>query len=304
VKVFDMNQIPSSFGKNVASIEPATPRSGAFPLESRSEAQFLEELRVMQTNFLFMYGDHQAGKSAICASLIYYLMTHPESARFTDRVQQYDAGRAFIRSAVGKIAEKRFLARTPVDSVSLASGRLEPTNKKFASIPITFMEMAGEDLRRLVAPRGANSFPQHVDVFLSDKALSLVFILVVKHSTISHEKDLMLADFIDYLRSKDARFTNSRILLLVSQWDSYRGDRSVEEFAADYLPLTYASLTGRASAIAAYSVGDVATVDSQPYITRLDSQSPERLVRWIYRTVAGKDFHQRSWGQRLLDLLP
>lgn len=296
-----MSDIPSSFGRENRNEPPAPPP--ILPSSRKTEAQYLEELRVLQTNFLFLFGDSQSGKSAICASLIYYMMTHPDIGKFTDRGQQSDTGQDFIRRAIGKISQKRFLERTLGETVSLAGGRFEPHNQRFSSIPITFMEMAGEELRDLVAPKGVQSFPQHIDVYLNEKDLNLIFILVIRHNTVSHEKDLMLADFIDYLRKKDERFANSNILLLVSQWDSYTGDKTTEEFVKAFLPLTYAALSHRDSAITTYSVGDVSVVDGEPYISRLDSESPARLIRWIYRSVTSTDLMQVSLVRRFLRLI-
>ena len=298
-----MSGIPNSFGRPDDKGDPKPEALPPPPLPNKTEAQYLEELRVLQTNFLFLYGDTQAGKSAICASLIYYLMTHPDVGIFTNRVQQSGPGQDFIRRSIGKISEKRFLERTPKETVSLAGGRFEPRNPRFISIPITFMEMAGEELRSLVAPNGSGGFPQHIDVYLNDKDLNLIFVLVVRHNTVSHEKDLMLADFIDYLRSKDERFTRSNVLLLISQWDSYVGDKSIEGFVKSFLPLTYAALSYRESAISTYSVGEVSVVDKLPFIARLDEESPARLIRWIYRTVTGSDLMAESIFRRLLNLV-
>jgi hypothetical protein len=294
--------IPSSFGKDdrgekkgdLSPLRPLMPR--------KTDAQYLEELRALQTNFLFLYGDTQAGKSAICASLIYYLMTNPDVGKFTERGQASESGQDFIRRSISKVSQKRFLERTPKETVSLAGGRFEPQKKRFRPIPLTFMEMAGEDLRTLVAPTEANGFPQHIDVYLNDSQLNLIFVLVVRHDTVSHEKDLMMADFIDYLRSKDESFTNAKILLLVSQWDSYKGDKQIREFVREFLPLTYAALSYRESAISAYSVGNVSMVDSEPFIKRLDKESPARLIRWIYKTVTGLDFMRESKIDRLVKL--
>ena len=299
-----MSDLPSSFGKEI----PNEPPLSSFPPPivagtRKTEAQFLEELRVLQTNFLFLFGDSQSGKSAICASLIYYMMTHPDIGKFTDRVQHSDSGPDFIRRAIGKISQKRFLERTPGETVTLAGGRFEPTDKRFPSTPITFREMAGEELRNLVAPTGVQSFPQHIDVFLNEKDLNLLFVLVIRHSTVSHEKDLMLVDFIDYLRRKDARFVTSNILLLISQWDTYSGDMTTEEFVKTFLPLTYAALSHRDSAITTYSVGEVSVVDGEPYISKLDSESPARLIRWIYKSVTGDDLMRPSMFARFLRLI-
>jgi hypothetical protein len=292
--------IPSSFGKDDQSEKKESPSPP--PQSNETEAQYLEKLRVLQTNFLFLYGDAEAGKSAICSSLIYYLMTHPDVGKFTDRGQQSEGGQDFIRRSVDEIGQRRFLGRTSKETVSLAGGRFAPQKKGFSPIPLTFMEMAGEELRTLVAPRGTDGFPKHIDVYLNDKSLKLIFVLVVRHDTVSHEKDMMMANFIDYLRSKDESFASAKILLLVSQWDSYRGDKSIGAFVREFLPLTHAALSYRESAISAYSVGDISTVDSRPYITRLNEESPARLIRWIYKTVTGSDFMRESWSDRLAKL--
>jgi hypothetical protein len=230
-------------------------------------------------------------------------MTHPGVGTFSDRLQQAQQGQEFVKKAISKVSRKRFIERTEKESVTLAGGRFVPANKRFKSIPITFMEMAGEDLRHLVAPQGAPNFPQHVELFLNDKELKLTFVLVVRHDTVSHEKDLLLADFIDYIRSKDERFRSANILLLVSQWDSYNGDLNVSQFVATYLQLTYAALTGNSNSIASYSVGNVTHVDGAPYISKLDEQSPEKLIRWLYKNITGQDFLKPGFAKRIIDLI-
>lgn len=300
-----MNEQAPVFGGtgNINSDLASNPLALETPMAAKSEAQVLEELRLMQSNFLFLYGDHQSGKSAICASLIYHLMTHPDIGAFTERLQQNATGQDFIRTAIGRMAEKRFLPRTRLDTVTLAGGRFVPKNERFGSIPFTFMEMAGEDLKHLVAPPGTKSFPKHVDVFLNDRSLNLVFILVVRHDMATTEKDLMLSDFLEYLRSKNRSFENSRVLLLISQWDSYIGDHQVQQFTKVYLPLTYSALANSKNAITTYSVGEVTSVDGEPYIATLDDSSPRKTIRWIYETIKGKDFLQPTLWQRFLELI-
>lgn len=273
------------------------------PAQTNAEADLLEQLRLMQSKFLFMYGDHQSGKSAICASLIYHLMTSPELGTFTDRLQQNAGGQEFVRRAIEQVSKKRFLPRTNVDSVTLAGGRFVPENPNFPSIPLTFMEMAGEDLRHLVAPTGTQLFPKHIDVFLNDQSLDLVFVMVVRHDMATTQKDLMLTDFLQYIRSKDRRFEGARVLLLVSQWDGYRGDLDIHGFAKTYLPLTYSALANSKNAITTYSVGDVKTVDGMPYIATLDNESPRKTIRWIYEAVTGQDFLKPTMWQRFLGLV-
>lgn len=297
-----MENDPPMFGGDGNTV-PDHKSQTAMSMTPISESQTLENLRLMQTNFLFLYGDHKSGKSAICSSLVYHIMTHPDVGQFTDRLQQPTTSQEFIQKAIAKISDKRFLPRTDLDTVTLAGGRFVPKNSRFASIPLTFMEMAGEELRLLVAPAGTAGFPKHIDVFLNDDSLNIVFILVIRHDTVSTNKDLMLRDFLEYVRSKNNKFENSRILLLISQWDNYKGDFGVDAFVEEYLPLTYAALSSSSNSIATYSVGHVTTVDSEPYIATLNPESPQKVLRWIYEAIAGKDFLRPSMWQRFIDLI-
>jgi hypothetical protein len=277
--------------------------SGGGGLPSKSEAEILEDLRLMQTNFLFIYGDHQAGKSAICASLIYHLMTSHDLGSFDGRSHHGPGSNVFINRAVESIRSKRFLVRTPLETVTLAGGRFTPKNRQFRAIPITFMEMAGEDLMQLVAPPGAGRFPKEIDLYLKDKSLNIFFVLVIRHQDAIASKDLNLSNFIDYLREKDSRFKNSRILLLVSQWDSYRRGRDVKTFVEEFLPVTAAALHHSRNAIATYSVGEITSVEDAPYIASLNNNSPRILMRWLYRTITGTDLLRESIFKRFLNII-
>lgn len=281
---------PDSSNQDVTSIK-----------EQKTEETFLEELRLMQTKFLFLYGDHKAGKSAICSTLIYSMMTNPDVGSLIERGKQDAAGQTFVDKSIAKIRTKRFLPRTDQDSVTLAGGKFKPKNDHFSPIHITFMEMAGEELKNLVAPKGTAGFPKHIDLFLNDKQLDLVFMLVIRHDTTSAEKDLMLSNFIDYLRTKDDRFQKSKILMMMSQWDNYKGDLNVEDFVQEFLPLTYACLASSSNSIMAYSVGEVTTVDNEPYISKLNTENPIKLIRWIYQTITGNDFMRQSLWKRIFN---
>lgn len=264
----------------------------------KTEADALEEMRMMQTNFVFLYGDSQTGKSAICASMLHFIMTNADVGFFEERGLGHGEGKSFIRDAVRAMSKKRFLPRTGHDSVTLAGGRFQPAKKGFSSIPITFMEMAGEECRNLVAPVEGKPFPKHIDLFLNDQSLNLVFMMVINHDAVTHEKDLLLSDFVDFIRSKDARFRGSRILLLVSKWDSYANDLTVGQFVQQFLPLTYASLSKNDNCILAYKVGRVRKVDGEPYIDSFDKESPRKTLQWLYHTITGKDFLKESTWNR------
>jgi hypothetical protein len=295
LKDFDLDLHLDEEGLEPKGIELRKNSSGSgFIQRVKTEAEVLEELRLLQTNFIFIYGDAQAGKSAVCASLLHYIMTHGDVGSFEGRGQGDADSRDFIREAVRSMRKGRFLPRTGHDSVTLAGGLFQPVRKGFPSLPITFMEMAGEECRNLIAPADGKPFPKHIDLYLNDESLRVFFVIVVSHDSVNGEKDILLSEFVDFLRSKDPRFSGSRVLLLISKWDGYKGERSVGELVQKFLPLTYSALCKNDNAIMAYKVGKVKEVDGAPYIESFDDESPRKTLRWLYSTITGKDFMKET----------
>ncbi|RZJ99418.1 MAG: hypothetical protein EOO43_26345, partial [Flavobacterium sp.] len=90
-KPLDSREFNSDDLSNISSISSE---------KKKTEAEMLEELRMMQTKFVFLYGDAQAGKSAVCASMIHYIMTNADIGFFEDRGLGNNEGKNFIRDAV------------------------------------------------------------------------------------------------------------------------------------------------------------------------------------------------------------
>jgi hypothetical protein len=295
-----LNDISSDMGGDSSPSNTATSLPVA---QVKTEAQYLEALRAMQSNFVFLFGDSQSGKTAICTSLIYHLMTNPDVGMLEERSMQGHTGQAFLRDSIGAISSKRFLPRSPLDTVTLSGGRFTPKDTKFSSVPLTFMEMSGERQRGLVAPTGSPGFPTNIDIFFQDPQLNLVFVVVVNHEDVTHEKDLLVADFLDFIRSKDKRFKKSRVLLIVSKWDTYTGDHSVTQLVKNMMPLSYAALADSKNAITTYTVGKVTTVGGQPYIADLNIESPRKLMGWLYQDIKGQDLFKENFWKRISNLI-
>jgi hypothetical protein len=262
----------------------------------KNEQQQLEQLRLLNTNFVFMFGDAAAGKSAIFSSMMYYMSSSPELGSISELGLGDLERKKFTQKAIQSIARKEFLPATVTGSVSLAGGRFKPrqnaqVKKELSDISLTFMEMSGEDLSSMVIEGDHNQFPHHIDLYLGDPQLNLSFILVVSHDTISHEKDLLLSEFIHFVRDRDQRFCNQGMLLLISKWDEYKHGLSVHDFIATHMPLTYTQLSGNSSAMSYYSVGKTGkNPTGERFIITLDKDCPKRVLRWLYKTIKGDDF--------------
>jgi hypothetical protein len=123
----------------------------------------------------------------------------------------------------------------------------------------------------------------------------MVFILVTSHNDATRDDSLMVT-FLDYIINKDRRFQNSRILLLISQWDTFKGEIDLEDFIEKRMPLTYARLRNATNAFRGFSLGRIQIVDELPFIQEYDSEPAEKVFLWLYKTLTGS--HLTTWWQR------
>lgn len=267
-------------------------------VKERAEQKQLEDLRLLNTNFVFMFGDAASGKSAIFSSLMYYMSATPTIGTISNLGLGSPERKNFTQQAIRYMAQKQFLPATRTNYVNLAGGVFKPAanphvKDHLKSVSLTFMEMSGEDLSSIVIDDDERNFPKHIDLYLGDPELKLTFVLVVSHDTIKHDKDLLFSEFIHFVRDRDDRFKETGFLLLISKWDIYKNDLSEQEFIQKHMPLTYAQLSVNSSAMASYSVGKTATnTDDERFIVTLDEKSPRRVLRWLYKTITGVDFLQ------------
>jgi hypothetical protein len=256
--------------------------------EQLSEADQINYLKKKPTNFVFLFGKQGVGKTAITASLIHYLASvcaygniekvgDMEGKRLGERIRHL-------------LSQDRFPDRTAMGTLTQVDCRFVPTKKGLKELNLTFLEMSGEDLKRVDVNEYEGKLPDNIDVFFKVEGLSLTFILVTSHDEASADDSLMV-NFLDYLIDKSPVYRNSRVLLLISKWDKVRemhGDVDVEGFIRKNMRQTFRKIDRTANAFRHFSLGDVTDADGQPLIKNYDERSPEIVFEWLYRTLTGK----------------
>lgn len=263
-----------------------------------TEAEQIRYLQNKETNFVFLYGRRQIGKTVITASLLHYLSARCDYGKMygvhVDGDERSLAGRRLLEIFRQRLTQQRLLDRTAIGGPTEIDVRFEPADKSKDHLWLTFLEMAGESLEEIeLRDASPGLLPKNIDVFFKANGLSMVFLLVTSHQKAS-EDDQLMAQFLTYIVNKDRRFANSRILLLISQWDTFAGEVDLDDFLATRMPLTMALIKDVANAHAHFSIGDViADVDGQPFLREYHPESAETTFFWLYETLTGQNLRSR-----------
>jgi len=271
----------------------------------KSMAEQIEYLEGKDTNYVFLFGEPAAGKTAVCASLFLHLSSPQEKLgdmeefRYEDDTRYQKNDLNLLNTIRDAVRNRRFPARTDVGSLSHVNIRYRPIKRSKPPISVTFLEMAGDDLQKVESTKDSlGNLPTDIDVFFKadrDK-VSMLFVLVTSHQN-AVKNDKLMVNFLDYIIAQDLRFRDSRILLLISQWDTYVGDKDVKDFIQDRMPFTWSKLGKSTNAYRYFTLGVIKDVDGNPYVAKYDEEPARKVFHWIYHTITGK--HLESWWSRI-----
>lgn len=277
---------------------------GNAPANNREAEQvrFLQT-KTSETNFIFLFGGAQRGKTVVTSSIVNFLSSveaqgtlSPFRLKVPADSTEIDHGRALFDRIRRVFAEQRFPLRTSLvgDKEPIyVNVRFTPKNDLDAeTLGMTFLEMPGEDLEKVDTPEGGyGELPARINAFFKVKDIKLAFILVTEPAK-AFGDDQLMASFIDYVCDQDSRFLTSRFLLLLTKWDSYEGELSPAEFAEKNMRLTYAKLFDSRHSIASFSIGDVVMMDGKPFLTSFNPDYAKSVVNWLYSEFTGKPLYR------------
>lgn len=282
---------------------------GSSDTEDREAKQirFLQSIK-KETNFVFLFGAAQRGKTVITSSIVNFLSSVEAKGKLAPFKLTHDStideGRILLDKMRRLHAQQRFPERT----VLVGDGEPIYVNVKFTPnkeldsdiLPMTLLEMPGDLLQSVDSPKGVGELPSRINAFMRVEGLKPAFILITSPETASDD-DLVIASFIDYIIDLDSRFDASRFLLLVTKWDTYQGKLSTTDFVAQTMRVTHAKLYNPKHSIAAFSIGAVDTVGGKPFLKNFDSSYAKGVVNWLYEEFTGKPLYRRSALKKLLD---
>ncbi len=293
----------SSIGEEEDTINILAPISNssneAAPQSPESLLPQFRRLQDRDSNFVFLFGRQQAGKTVILSSLAYHMGVDENGVLETRRRTDNLKGAAYLKQLYKSVREGRFMNRTAVGSLYELDLKYTP-HQPDTPMNFTFLEMSGEDLTKVeLSETSAGQLPSNIDIYLKCPNLNLLFMIVVPYEDAS-DHDYLVIDFLDYLAERKPNFDFSKVLLLISKWDRYEGTRKdeVDIFVKEQMPRTYSRLKANKGTIARYSIGEV-TEDNQ-FIVNLNQERPETIKRWLYYTITGKrikDESQSIWNK-------
>jgi hypothetical protein len=249
---------------------------------------------------LFLFGKQQIGKSSILGSLFHFMGSGYSGGQITP-MNIIPEGYAFYNKSVQSISNQKLPGRTISNKPISACVEFSPLKKEFPPLRLAILEMSGEDLVKVQTPTGMmGDFREDIKLFLNEDSFNIGFVMVTSHDA-AHADDILMADFINYLLNYNNKFPMNRVLLLISKWDTYNGTKQLEEFVKQNMPLTYGALISRKGSLGVFSVGNIVNVNNQPHIAKINSDSPKKLLRWIYKHFKGQDIYQLSFWQKLLN---
>jgi len=263
----------------------------------------LDDIKVIKDwdgQVLFLFGKQQIGKSSILGSLFHFMGSGYSGGQITP-MNIIPEGYAFYNKSVQSISNQKLPGRTISNKPISACVEFSPLKKEFPPLRLAILEMSGEDLVKVQTPTGMmGDFREDIKLFLNEDSFNIGFVMVTSHDD-AHADDILMADFINYLLNYNNKFPMNRVLLLISKWDTYNGTKQLEEFVKQNMPLTYGALISRKGSLGVFSVGNIVNVNNQPHIARINSDSPKKLLRWIYKHFKGQDIYQLSFWQKLLN---
>lgn len=271
------------------------------------QIRFLQTI-VKETNFVFLFGAAQRGKTVVTSSVVNFLSSVDAMGNLAPfRLKpksDADEGRKLFDRIRRLHAQQRFPERTTLvgDREPIYVNIAFSPNKELDSEPLrlTFLEMPGEDLKAVDSPDGVGELPPTINAFMRVEGLKPAFILITSPDN-AFDDDQLMSSFIDYICELDSRFDASRFLLLITKWDTYGGALSPAEFVAENMKLTNAKLFNPKHSIAAFSIGAVDVVGGNPFLKRYEPSYAKAVVNWLYMEFTGKPLYRRSAWRKILD---
>jgi hypothetical protein len=295
--------------------------SGGIDINDLSEAEQIDRIESMKTNFVFFFGKPASGKSAILSTLLYHLQCNFTNDIGFSAIKNKIEGTCMLKTDSSKqlsaliyqyLSKRRFVPQTKGGFVGQIRMEYQPLNPDYTNLPgidVTFLEMAGENFSDIEnTPDKTAKLPLKVDVYFKVPKISMLFVLITKHSKAKQE-DKKMNDFIEHIHSKNpALLSRSRIFLFIGEWDTYDAKNETPlEFVEKNMPKTYAKLKTQKNIISSFSIGSVDTVTNEygenlPFITSFNLDFPYKMWKQIYGTFTGEELDKKPWWKKWLGL--
>lgn len=271
-------------------VSPLKPPQEAEPMESEKYPvmELCTELKEKNTNYIFLFGEVAAGKTAVISSLIYHLDTNAKEGAL------YPVDHSFRKAEFhnhirNKFSKGVFLDRSKIDILDVGFSFKQASR---SDIRLTFLEMSGENFSEI--ERGPSRvYRDEVEKYLRCPGINVIFFLVVDWNT-AKKQDLYISNFLEYIETESPKEDRKQsFLLLLSKWETYKGryKEDVAEFVKENMPHAFSKLSYVKATITSYSVGTVWKEE----LTSINKYYPEKVKEWLFSEIAPRSTSNPFW---------
>lgn len=296
---------------------PNPPENKSVPIVDRfvgiSESKVIDD---KDSNHIFFFGKPQIGKSAILATMLFYMNARAGSIKPKPGVPNSKAVEVLLFDMLDNLKRGILPSRTETNKVSNIELIFEPNNrsKKVKPINLTFLEMSGEDLKVV---RQGDPFINEINNYLNEE-IPITFIMVTDYEDAAAD-DILMISFLQKLQKEQRKFKKVNAILLVSKWDKSNNwtksnkdripsEKELNNFFEEHMPMTNQQADHYELFKTYYTAGTVIKNDSTgkdtDQLQELDLTSAETLTGWLYQSITGVDInYEGTWWERFKESL-
>lgn len=256
--------------------------------------------------YFFVVGPPSSGKSTMMSGLVYYLRSRAEGrlkvlnskdeSHHVDGLELLEKMKQSVRKGEFMKGSKRMVKKhTFPDELNL---QFIPQDAKKPSMKFSFVDMAGDDLERIMATKDGSLNPR-IQAYLDHPECNLVFIFTIDVNDTDNFSEDMIDRFLDHLDS--VGHENNPVLFAATKWDKVKGsyDDVRDYFESELAVLNnVAKRAHRDVSIIDFTIGSTTKDNTFTY----DFKDSERIFNWMYQLETGyslKEPVKRSFFQRL-----
>lgn len=231
------------------------------------------------TTYIFNFGNTGVGKSTLMASVANFIGNHPDVKLRMNVVYNQKGTSILLRDWLMKLNENKFPPITPVGHITQIDIGIQETNSS-EIIPLTLLEMSGEDLRRIDLRQQSEDNSELKNDFQTLLKRSDLILLITSYDK-AKEDDLLIHQFFEWMEYYQV---NAPIALVITKWDLADVNLQVSDYVKAAMTYTSKFLINNTvgdAEIFEFSVGEV---DTQG-IKALNVNASAKIAEWILNCI-------------------
>jgi len=272
-----------------------------------------------------------AGKSLLLSSLFWYGQLGKDTQFKIQQRGDIDGkvegdeyfvnGKRIISNMVnyfnaGKLYERTKSMSMDLIGIDLIPDKHSQSPKLFPVLPLSFLDLSGEDLKKIKTSEGGG-FNSKINAVFKGIDLNnspLIFFLITSydpaksldetHRDAHQNEDMLHFDFLNYIETNQPHLLgNSMFVIIVSQWDKNSKYPQAEDFIREKRPSVYKFVKNANVVWGHYSIGKILStqvngLDMEEIISRSE-EYPSKLWKILYKICTRRDLDHKSFWEKL-----